>query len=50
MSISGFAVLTLLTKNSFLDQIKLQYVATARAKGLSESGRCSTAMCSATRC
>jgi microcin C transport system permease protein len=37
MSISGFAVLTLLTKNSFLDQIKLQYVATARAKGLSES-------------
>ncbi|MGF1658585.1 MAG: microcin C ABC transporter permease YejB [Rubrimonas sp.] len=37
MAISGFAVLTLLTKNSFLDQIKLQYVATARAKGLSES-------------
>jgi microcin C transport system permease protein len=37
MSISGFAVLTLLTKNSFLDQIKLQYVATARAKGLSEA-------------
>ncbi len=36
MSISGFAVLTLLTKNSFLDQIKLQYVATARAKGLTE--------------
>ncbi len=36
MAISGFAVLTLLTKNSFLDQIKLQYVATARAKGLSE--------------
>jgi microcin C transport system permease protein len=37
MAISGFAVLTLLTKNSFLDQIKLQYVATARAKGLSET-------------
>jgi microcin C transport system permease protein len=36
MAISGFAVLTLLTKNSFLDQIKLQYVATARAKGLTE--------------
>jgi len=36
MAISGFAVLTLLTKNSFLDQIKLQYVTTARAKGLSE--------------
>ena len=34
--ISGFAGLTMLTKNSFLDQIKLQYVATARAKGLSE--------------
>jgi microcin C transport system permease protein len=36
MSISGFASLTLLTKNSFLDEIKKQYVTTARAKGLSE--------------
>ena len=36
MSISGFATLTLLTKNSFLDEIKKQYVITARAKGLSE--------------
>ncbi|WP_322867604.1 microcin C ABC transporter permease YejB [Aquicoccus sp. G2-2] len=36
MSISGFASLTLLTKNSFLDEIKKQYVITARAKGLSE--------------
>ncbi len=35
-SISGFATLTLLTKNSFLDEIKKQYVITARAKGLSE--------------
>ena len=35
MSISGFATLTLLTKNSFLDEIKKQYVMTARAKGLS---------------
>ncbi|MFM7442861.1 MAG: microcin C ABC transporter permease YejB [Tabrizicola sp.] len=35
--ISAFAVLTLLTKNSFLDEIKKQYVLTARAKGLSES-------------
>ncbi len=35
-SISGFATLTLLTKNSFLDEIKKQYVTTARAKGLSE--------------
>lgn len=34
--IGGFASLTMLTKNSFLDQIKLQYVQTARAKGLSE--------------
>ncbi|MEM6487109.1 MAG: ABC transporter permease subunit [Pseudomonadota bacterium] len=36
MTISGFAVLTLLTKNSFLDEIRKQYVMTARAKGLSE--------------
>ncbi|APX89512.1 microcin ABC transporter permease [Brevirhabdus pacifica] len=35
-SISGFATLTLLTKNSFLDEIKKQYVVTAKAKGLSE--------------
>ncbi|MDQ2066816.1 ABC transporter permease subunit [Xinfangfangia sp. CPCC 101601] len=35
--ISGFATLTLLTKNSFLDEIKKQYVLTARAKGLSET-------------
>jgi microcin C transport system permease protein len=35
-TISGFATLTLLTKNSFLDEIKKQYVMTARAKGLSE--------------
>jgi len=35
-TISGFATLTLLTKNSFLDEIKKQYVITARAKGLSE--------------
>jgi len=36
MSISGFATLTLLTKNSFLDEIRKQYVTTARAKGLTE--------------
>jgi microcin C transport system permease protein len=35
-AISGFATLTLLTKNSFLDEINKQYVMTARAKGLSE--------------
>lgn len=36
MIIGGFATTTLLTKNSFLDEIKKQYVVTARAKGLSE--------------
>ncbi|KAJ04503.1 microcin C ABC transporter permease YejB [Sulfitobacter mediterraneus] len=36
-TISAFATLTLLTKNSFLDEIKKHYVMTARAKGLSES-------------
>ncbi|SDF07779.1 microcin C ABC transporter permease YejB [Limimaricola pyoseonensis] len=35
-TISAFATLTLLTKNSFLDEIKKQYVMTARAKGLGE--------------
>jgi microcin C transport system permease protein len=35
-TISAFATLTLLTKNSFLDEIKKQYVITARAKGLPE--------------
>ncbi len=34
--IGGFATLTMLTKNSFLDEIGKQYVMTARAKGLSE--------------
>ncbi|MCB2107425.1 MAG: microcin C ABC transporter permease YejB [Rhodobacteraceae bacterium] len=38
MSIGGFASLTMLTKNSFLDEINKQYVLTARAKGLSERG------------
>jgi len=36
MVIGAFATTTLLTKNSFLDEIKKQYVVTARAKGLSE--------------
>nr|WP_111300697.1 microcin C ABC transporter permease YejB [Paracoccus saliphilus] len=35
-TISSFATLTLLTKNSFLDEINKQYVMTARAKGLAE--------------
>jgi len=36
MALSGFATTTLLTKNSFLDEIRKQYVVTARAKGLNE--------------
>jgi microcin C transport system permease protein len=36
MSVGGFATLTMLTKNSFLDEIGKQYVLTARAKGLVE--------------
>ena len=36
MVIGGFAGLTMLTKNSFLDEINKQYVITARSKGLSE--------------
>ena len=35
--IGGFATLTMLTKNSFLDEIGKQYVVTARAKGLKEN-------------
>jgi microcin C transport system permease protein len=35
-TIGGFATLTLLTKNSFLDEIKKLYVVTAKAKGLNE--------------
>lgn len=34
--IGGFASLTMLTKNSFIDELSKQYVLTARAKGLSE--------------
>jgi microcin C transport system permease protein len=36
-TIGAFATMTLLTKNSFLDEIRKQYVVTARAKGLSET-------------
>jgi len=35
-TISGFATLTMLTKNSFLDEINKQYVVTAQAKGLNK--------------
>ena len=36
MVIGGFATLTMLTKNSFLDEVNKQYVMTARAKGCTE--------------
>ena len=36
MGLGAFATATLLTKNSFLDELGKQYVTTARAKGLSE--------------
>jgi len=36
MGLAAFATMTLLTKNSFLDEIRKQYVITARAKGNSE--------------
>jgi microcin C transport system permease protein len=37
LSLGSFATMTLLTKNSFLDEIRKQYVLTARAKGCSET-------------
>ena len=36
MSLTAFTTMTFLTKNSFLDEIRKQYVTTARAKGLTE--------------
>lgn len=36
LALAAFATTTLLTKNSFIDEIKKQYVTTARAKGLTE--------------
>ena len=36
LTIGGFAVLTMLTKNAFVDEIGKQYVLTARSKGLTE--------------
>jgi microcin C transport system permease protein len=38
MSIGAFATATFLTKNSFLEEVRKQYVLTARMKGLSERG------------
>ena len=36
LTIGGFATLTMLTKNSFMEEINKQFVLTARAKGLEE--------------
>ncbi len=36
MGVGAFATMTMLTKNSFLDEVRKQYVTTARAKGLTE--------------
>jgi microcin C transport system permease protein len=36
MVVGGFAVITILTKNSVLEEIRKQYVMTARAKGVAE--------------
>lgn len=38
MVLGGFAVITILTKNSVLEEIRKQYVLTARAKGVDERG------------
>jgi microcin C transport system permease protein len=38
MVVGSFAVTTMLTKNTFLEEIRKQYVLTARAKGMSERG------------
>ena len=37
LTVGGFATLTMLTKNSFLEEINKQFVLTARAKGMSET-------------
>ena len=37
LTVGSFAVMTLLTKNSFIEELRKQYVLTARAKGLAEN-------------
>lgn len=37
LMVGSFAIMTMLTKNSFLEEIRKQYVLTARSKGLSEN-------------
>ena len=46
----GFASLTMLTKNCFLEEIRKQYTVTARAKGASRKRVCCAAMCFAMPC
>ena len=46
--VGSFAVITMLTKNTFLEEIRKQYVLTARAKGCRERGCCGST-CFATR-
>ncbi len=48
-TLASFATLTLLTKNSFLDEIGKQYVMTAGPRACRKGG-CCMGMCSATRC
>ena len=50
MSLAAFATSTLLTKNSFLDEIRKQYVMTARIQGPVRARACSTGTSSAMRC
>jgi microcin C transport system permease protein len=50
MVAGGFASLTMLTKNCFLEEIGKQYTVTARAKGAGASSACCTAIFSAMRC
>ena len=40
LTIGSFAIITMLTKNTFIEEIRKQYVLAARAKGLSENSVC----------
>ena len=47
--IGSFAIVTLLTKNTFIEEMRKQYVLVARAKGLSRAARAVASTSSATR-
>jgi len=49
MGLAAFATMTLLTKNSFLEEIRKQYVLTAAPRAV-HAIRCCTGTCSATPC